>query len=1313
MQQRNIVVLQKQLELLIEVLPVGVLLCAYEPPATFTVVKGNRIAAKFLKKQTARIRNKNLTALFPAVSILPRLADVMKSGKSFSTEHIFYKHEGIETSLTIEAQRIDQQTLVLFLHNTTNEKKLQEALEEQKNEVHLLTEKLRETLEERKVIETALRSSEELFTKAFRTSPDSVNINRLRDGLYVAINEGFTALTGYTEDDVRGKTSLELNIWVNPADRERLVEELQRTGKVKELEAQFRLKDGRIRTGVMSASVVHINNEPCIISITRDITEKRELEEKKRLQELQYETLFESSPDAIVVVDSSFRILSVNRRTVELWGATSKEYFLGRNVLEFIAPKEHEEAVRKNKELRETGNPHTTIYHFQKADGSPLVCEVNVALFPKEKEKEDRFVAILRDVTEKLRIEAERSTLAYALKSIHDSVVILDENGIIRFVNEQFEKTYGYSADELKGQPYKQILFEGIVDELDVAFESCRKEGEWKGEQIHRKKNGAYFPMLSYLYPIHDEHQDIRSYVNILQDLTHRRRTEEILRMIVRGTSQTVGIEFFNSLVYQVASALMVKAALVGSFAEDVPEQFSVLATWNNNRFWDFEEHKTLTLKKEERELFDGEKSDFYFPDELSPTLSRVFFPQEDMAIAGMIILKNEQKKCIGAIVLGDTKVRELERQEIAVLKIFAARTTAELQRLKAESEWRKLLLAVEYNPIAIAIIDKDHRVEYINPQFTALTGYSLKDVQYQPLHSLVFEHSTVLQELLSRSRNTLLSNDDVYITRKDRGTFLSYLRVIPIVDMAKNPTHYILLIEDVSYQKRIEEKLRSAEQRYREIFENDITGDYVCAADGSILECNAAFISMFDFKTRAEALHTNIKELMVPSDFFDELLNRLRVQKRLVNEEMEMRRVNGKVIYVVQNLHGIYDENGALREIRGYIFNDTDRRQLEMQMRQTQKMEIVGTLAGGIAHDFNNILNNIIGFSTQIKKHIQEPEKIQRYCDTIEKSASQGAQIASQLLQFSRLKDTESDYVDVESILQEVLTLVHETFPKNITVVDEISESLYGVQGDRGALYEVFLNLCVNARDAMPAGGILTVRAENLPVGDEVDPRWFSVSTETCIRVQVSDTGIGIDESYLPKIFDPFFTTKEKGKGTGLGLSIAYNAVKNHGGSIFVESTVGKGTRFSVYLPAIINTGNKEEYFPSFQPERGNQELILLVDDEEPMLLLGQEILEEQGYRVLTAKNGQEAIDIYKERWREIDLVILDLIMPLKDGGETYLEMKEINPALKAFFCSGFTSDKVITQLLEQENLRAVQKPFRNEDLLATVHTVLHQSRP
>jgi PAS domain S-box-containing protein len=526
----------------------------------------------------------------------------------------------------------------------------------------------------------------------------------------------------------------------------------------------------------------------------------------------------------------------------------------------------------------------------------------------------------------------------------------------------------------------------------------------------------------------------------------------------------------------------------------------------------------------------------------------------------------------------------------------------------------------------------------------------------------------------------------------------------------------YTVILRDVTERFRAESALRESEERYRRFFEDDLTGAYVATADGRILDCNPSFLRILGFTSREEALAFNVFELYPEQAARAAFVRQLADQRRLVYVEKELRRRDGEPVSVVENTIGVFEEDGRLREFKGYMFNDTERKRLEDQLHQSQKMESIGTLASGIAHDFNNILNNVLGFSMQLKKHMHDPARVVKYTQNIEKSAARGAELSTQLLSFARVSKREVSPTRLGPIIDEVYSLATETFPRTIAVTRHVEPHLRTVLGDHGALYQVLLNLCVNARDAIIARdplatGTLGLEARNVHPGERIPPLLLADDGVTSVvEIRVSDTGIGIPRHLREKIFDPFFTTKEKGRGTGLGLSVVYSIVRNHRGVMEVESEEGHGSTFRLFLPA---HGDDTEAPPLPDPAAGAEggtERILIVDDEESMQEIAREILEEHGYTVTIAGNGQAAVDLYRARPGEIDLVVLDLLMPGMDGGQTYLALKGIDPRVRAFFCTGYMPDQTITNLLHRDHLRAIQKPFNPQQFVRTVREVLDE---
>lgn len=377
--------------------------------------------------------------------------------------------------------------------------------------------------------------------------------------------------------------------------------------------------------------------------------------------------------------------------------------------------------------------------------------------------------------------------------------------------------------------------------------------------------------------------------------------------------------------------------------------------------------------------------------------------------------------------------------------------------------------------------------------------------------------------------------------------------------------------------------------------------------------------------------------------------------------------------------------------------FEMIEKEKTEQRMReelfQAQKMEAVGTLAGGIAHDFNNMLQGILGYASLLKMKISADDPLHRPLDVIENSAEKAAELTKQLLGFARKGKYIVEPLNLNILVEEVLSIITRTFDRAIEIRTTFSEDIWTIDGDRGQIEHVILNLCLNARDAMPGGGRLHIETSNVEWHEGETPYpWAKPGKYAAVRV--SDTGTGMDEEVRRHIFEPFYTTKERGKGTGMGLAMVYGVVKNHDGFVTVDSEMGRGSTFSVFLPAVEKEAKKEEIEEKNVPS--GKGTILVVDDEDFIRDFARETLERLGYRVLEASDGREAIRIYAARKADVNLVILDLIMPKMGGDETFRKLKEIDPSVKVLISSGYGLGDGIREMMKDEGIAGfIQKPY------------------
>jgi two-component system cell cycle sensor histidine kinase/response regulator CckA len=495
-------------------------------------------------------------------------------------------------------------------------------------------------------------------------------------------------------------------------------------------------------------------------------------------------------------------------------------------------------------------------------------------------------------------------------------------------------------------------------------------------------------------------------------------------------------------------------------------------------------------------------------------------------------------------------------------------------------------------------------------------------------------------------------------------------------------------------------------DERYRRFIAEDFTGVLVMRTDGQIVNCNPAALNIFGFDSAEEAQSANFFSFLRNRQDGIEMLEMVRQHGMIDRHELEMTQSNGDPVYVVARLIGNF-ANADLTDLHVYLFNDTKRKRLEHQLIQAQKMEGLGTLAGGIAHDFNNILAIILGYTNKLESAHAKPNEFPGAIKVIKEAVDRGAALVQQLLTSARQTEARFSSVDLNALVRDLERMLQATFPKTISFQLELAADLPLVTADKSQLHQVLLNLCVNARDAMPDGGTLTL-VTSITAGTDLTEMFTGVTAENYACVRVRDTGIGMSRQVKSHIFEPFFTTKERGKGTGLGLSVVYGVVNNHRGFLQVESEPGAGTSFIIYLP--VKHAAAEQLGPdrTGAPRQNIPQTILLVEDEDMLRELGVSILEGEGFRVLPAKDGVEAVALFETHSDEIGLVVCDLGLPRLGGREAFLKMKENRPGVRAIVASGYLEPAIRSEMLKAGVIDTIQKPYDFNDLLAKIRSII-----
>ncbi len=512
----------------------------------------------------------------------------------------------------------------------------------------------------------------------------------------------------------------------------------------------------------------------------------------------------------------------------------------------------------------------------------------------------------------------------------------------------------------------------------------------------------------------------------------------------------------------------------------------------------------------------------------------------------------------------------------------------------------------------------------------------------------------------------------------------------------------------DISARKRAEEKI--AEQAA--LLDKARDAIIVRDLEGHILFWNEGAERMYGWK-QEEVVGQKIASFLYTdaSRFYE--CNDLAIRQGEWSGELQQQTKDQREISVEARWTLVLDENGKPRSVLAINTDVTEKKRIEAQFMRAQRMESIGTLAGGIAHDLNNILSPIL-MSIDILKAKAEDARTRHILETIEVSARRGAGIVRQVLSFARGMEGERVEIQPKHLLRDIENILRETFPKDIHLQFFLPYDTWTVLGDPTQVHQILLNLCVNARDAMPEGGTLTARAENCDVDAHYAAMHMQATPGRYVNISVTDTGTGMASSTLDKIFEPFFTTKAPDKGTGLGLSTVMSIVKTHGGFINVASEPGKGTSFKVYLPALdcSDRGHDEIRLEEILP-RGNGETVLVVDDEASILTITGQTLQAYGYHVLTSTNGAEALAIYAQRQDQIHVVLTDMMMPILDGPAMILALLRINPQARIIAASGLEANSNTAKVTAAGVTHFLNKPYTAGTLLKQIRDILDQPVP
>jgi len=913
---------------------------------------------------------------------------------------------------------------------------------------------------------------------------------------------------------------------------------------------------------------------------------------------------------------------------------------------------------------------------------------------------------LLADSSDRERMEEEQRAMSMALaaserryrKFFEEDLsgnFIVTEKGTVIACNPAFARMTGYaSATEMLNADISALFesrraFENVLD----LIREHRSLGEY--QMTMRRKDESRMFVLANITGEFDEHDQLVQIEGFILDETERVKVEDTLRNSVEQFRQ----------VFEKGPVGMMLVTLTGEIIKV------------NNAFCSMVGFTEPELRKA---TIDG----ITHPDDVGKDVER----QAQLA-AGELASYRAEKRFLtkhGETIWGlltVSVVREADGAPLYGVRIIEDITARKRGEEELEKSLSVLRATLEATTDAILVVDEDRRVINYNQHLVTLWGLP------RPL-LIELNESSILDVVLGQLEDEKLFKEILLASRSqpDAESF-ELLKLLDgrVVELYSRPQRIagktrgrVWSFRDVSVRVHSEEERRVSEERYRELFESSKDTVFISTPDGRFLDINSAGVEMFGYESKVELLKVDIAR-----DVYIDPAARVRASKLLAEQGFlkdhiaHVRRKDGKELIVLETTTAMRDQNGVVVTYHGILRDITEQHRLEEQLRQAQRLESVGTLAGGVAHDFNNILSIALGYLARLDQADLHPDVRTRTIESVRKALGRGAGLVQQLLTFARKTSGTAEAVNVNEIVTELSTLLSETFPANIRFELDLATDVPLLMVDQSQFQQALMNLCINARDAMmeknsggASGGVLRVVTDTVS-GKQLCARFPKASESRYVVVRVIDSGVGMDDATKQRIFEPFFTTKPAGKGTGIGLSVVYGIVDSHHGFIDVESKPGQGATVSLYYPVLPVPSSAPPAKEVVEPERGLGETVLVVEDEEMLLDLLKVFLEENGYKVLTAADGMEAVEVYEKHVQEIRVVLSDMGLPKLGGWEAFRRMKLINPSVRCILASGYFDPDLRTEMINEGAVDFVQKPYIPSVILSYITAAIRGVGP
>jgi two-component system, cell cycle sensor histidine kinase and response regulator CckA len=1137
--------------------------------------------------------------------------------------------------------------------------------------------------------EKKLHVSEESYRNFFNTTNDAVYVLD-ETGKFIAVNAGAEKIYGYTKADIVGQTPEFLSApgW---NDMAAAMTAIQRAfaGEPQQFEWWGQRKNGEVFPKEVRLHAGIYFDKKVVFATGRDITERRQAEAALKHERELLRTMIDLAPDFIFVKDRESRYLVVNESLARCYGKKPAE-MLGRTDADFVTAGLAEKFRRSELEVLDTGTFHAYEDTICFPDGVTRTVLTNMIAFRNSRGQVDGLVGIGRDITTQRATEKSMRLQSVSLNAAANAVVITDPHGRIEWVNPAFTRTTGYTLAEALGKNPRELISSGRHDKefFHRMWQTILAGGVWTGEVTNQRKNGELYEEEMTITPLLNDENKITHFIAIKQDITERKAMERSLL-----TSQGM----YSSLVEQMPACV---------FRKDAAGRYEFVN-------WRFCELKGL-----KREEIIGRT-----PQEVSTLVSRrlaangITNPRElEYAAEGEAhhhaIMQTGESVEVERDFLGadgqwryfhvmknpvyDNQHRFIGSQGVMFDITERRRVSEQLRQANERTQFY-----MNRMPLAFIAWDREFRVAEWNVAAEKIFGWTAREAvgrhafelivppAVQPQVRQIWEEIVAGRNPMSHSVNENLTHDGRHIVCDWRNT--------PWRDRDGQIIGCLSLVGDITEQRQAEEKFAREQTRFKLIFDSVPVGIVLTTTrpDGKVTQTvNDAKLRSCGLSLEKYSPRFVLENITHPEDRAVQLQFLEQVNAgalRYFSMEKRYLHADGKTVWVDFSYQRETYQDGTVEELITTV-DITGRKRLEEQLRQSQKMEAIGQLSGGIAHDFNNILTVIQGNASLLQGLELSPDEIRDCSNQIARAGERAAGLTRQLLMFARRQQMQPVPLDLNETALHMTKMLQRILGEDVALRSEYSPALPLIQADPGMIEQIILNLAVNARDAMPDGGTLTVRtAVKNPKAGEAPPEFVCLA--------VSDTGTGIAPEILPRIFEPFFTTKEVGKGTGLGLATVYGIVQQHHGEITVQSEAGKGTTFKIFFPMAAIPSSSTTEIARRSKLAGGSETILLVEDEAPLRAFVSELLQRCGYTVIEAASGPAALEIWRQHKDQVALLLTDVIMPDNlNGIELGRRLRAEKPSLKVIHTSGYTGgvEGRHTSLVEGKNF--IRKPFKPE---------------